>query len=175
MSMPKTTNGVGHVIERNICTMEEIKEREENRKDIHDRIAEKFTNFSGTMLFVYLNAGFFGVWILMNSKMFGLKPFDPFPFGMLTMIVSLEAIFLSLFVLITQNRMEEANQKKADLDLQINLLTEHEVTRLLAMVEAIANKVGVDLRDPELAELESDVEPKDVIKRLEEHQAGSKA
>lgn len=174
MAEEKKGTSVGPIIERNICTMEHIKDREERRKDVHEKIAEAITNFSGTMLFVYINAAFFAVWIGLNSGLFGMKAFDPFPYGMLTMIVSLEAIFLSLFVLITQNRMQIENQKEADLDLQINLLTEHEVTRLLVMLEMVAEKVGVNMNDPELKELEADVEPMDVIHRLEAHEMESK-
>ena len=88
---------------------------------------------------VYLHAVWFIVWITINLRWIpGVKPFDPFPFGLLTMIVSLEAIFLSTFVLVSQNRMTVLADKRADLDLQINLLSEYEVTRILTLVDATA-------------------------------------
>ena len=72
---------------------------------MQDRIADAITAYSGRMLFVYVHIGWFGLWILLNTGRFGVLPFDPFPYGLLTMIVSLEAIFLSTFVLLSQNRL----------------------------------------------------------------------
>lgn len=110
----------------------------------------------------------FGVWIAFNVGWFGGKPFDPFPFSLLTLIVSLEAIFLSTFVLISQNRAGAVADKRAELDLQINLLAEHEITRLLALMDAVANHLGVDLSQKrELEELEKDVPAEKVLKEIE--------
>jgi uncharacterized membrane protein len=106
----------------------------------------------------------------LNLGWFGLKPFDPYPFGLLTMIVSLEAIFLSTFVLISQNRMQAAADERADLDLQINLLAEHEVTRLIKLVDAIASKLEVTTDcDAEINELERDIEPETILHELKQH------
>lgn len=69
------------------------------------------------MVFVYVHIGWFGVWILLNTGRFGVRPFDPFPYGLLTMVVSLEAIFLSTLVLITQNRLSAEAEHRSDLGL----------------------------------------------------------
>jgi len=98
----------------------------------------------------------------------GFKPFDEFPFGLLTLVVSLEAIFLSLFLLISQNRMTRQADKRAHLDLQINLLAEAETTKILRMLERIADKVGVEM-EAEEADLD---QPTDIVRlatRVEKH------
>ena len=79
------------------------------------------------MAFVYVHIVWFGAGILLNTGRLGVHPFDPFPYGLLTLIVSLEVIFLSAFVLISQNRLSEETEHRADLDLHIGLLTEHEL------------------------------------------------
>ncbi len=98
----------------------------------------------------------------------GFKPWDP-TFVILATAASVEAIFLSTFVLISQNRAAALDDKRADLDLQINLLSEHEVTRLLTLTKAIAKHLGVDTSDqPELEELERDVAPEAVLDKIED-------
>jgi uncharacterized membrane protein len=159
---------LAEVVERNICTLLEIHEREQRKRSLQEQIADRITAFSGSMLFVYLHLAWFGIWVAINLGWLRIRPFDPFPFGLLTMIVSLEAIFLSTFVLISQNRMQAASDKRADLDLQVNLLAEHEVTRIIKLVDAIADRLGVEeARDPELDELEKDVAPEEVLNELE--------
>jgi uncharacterized membrane protein len=159
------------VIERNICTLIEVRRQFEESKGFQDRVADTLTAFSGSMLFVYLHAVWFGVWVAINLGWLGIKPFDPFPFGLLTMMVSLEAIFLSTFVLVSQNRMSLVADKRADLDLQINLLAEHEITRILTLVDAMAERMGIEAaRDPEAEELEQDVAPEEVLHELEERE-----
>ena len=120
------------------------------------------------MYFVYFHIVWFGVWILINLGFFGIEPFDPFPFGLLTMIVSLEAIFLSTFVLISQNRSSAEADRHADLALQIGLLTEYELTRVLKMLDQIQDKMGIENdSDRELQELEKDVSPEDVLAEMD--------
>ncbi|MEU9211275.1 DUF1003 domain-containing protein [Streptomyces sp. NPDC048415] len=90
-----------------------------------DRIADAITAFSGTMTFVYLHAAWFMVWIGCNEGVFGDGAiWDPFPFGLLTMIVSLEAIFLSTFVMVSQNRQAARENVRADLDFETNVRSE---------------------------------------------------
>ena len=110
----------------------------------------------------------FGVWILVNTGSVGASPFDPLFLRLLTMIVSLEAIFLSAFVLISQNRLSEEIEHRADLDLHIGLLTEHELTRVLQMLDAIQRKMGIEDRAAgELADLEMEIKPEDVLAEIE--------
>lgn len=128
------------------------------------------TAFTGSVLFVYIHIVLFGLWILINLGWFPFPPFDP-TFVILAMFASVEAIFLSTFVLISQNRMTALAEKRAELDLQISLLTEREVTRLLTLVTAMAEQMNVQAAlNPELAELASDVTPEQVLDRLEELQ-----
>ncbi|MEU9157904.1 DUF1003 domain-containing protein [Streptomyces sp. NPDC048417] len=90
-----------------------------------DRIADAITTFAGTMTFVYLHALWFAVWIVCNEGVFGDDAiWDPFPFGLLTMIVSLEAIFLSTFVMVSQNRQAARENVRADLDFETNVRSE---------------------------------------------------
>jgi uncharacterized membrane protein len=159
---------LAEVVDRNIRTIARYREEVEKSKGFQDKIADWMTQWSGSMLFVYFHAAWFALWILANSEWFGLQQFDPFPYGLLTMIVSLEAIFLSTFVLISQNRQPELADRRSELDLQINLLTECELTRVLAIVNAVATKFDIDVADnQELEELEKDTKPQAVLKELE--------
>jgi uncharacterized membrane protein len=166
---------LAEVVEHNICTLIDLRRATEAHKSLQDKIADAFTVFSGSMLFVYLHGLWFGLWILVNLHLTPFKPFDPFPFGLLTMIVSLEAIFLSTFVLISQNRMQSVADKRSDLDLQINLLAEHEITRMITLLDAIADHLGLDAgKDPEVDELKKDVSPEIVLKEIERREAAAK-
>src|SRR4030095_1181109 len=141
---------------------------EERRKGFQKRLADVLTLFSGSMVFVYVHAIWFGVWIVFNMGWMGGKPFDPFPFSLLTLVVSLEAIFLSTFVLISQNHSSRVADKRAELDLQINLLSEHEITRLLTLMDAVADRLGIDLAEkPEVEELKRDVGAEQVLGEIE--------
>ena len=155
------------VIERNIRTIISLRRKAASERSVQDRIADAITSLSGRMVFAYVHIVWFGVWILLNTGRFGLRPFDPFPYGLLTMVVSLEAIFLSTFVLISQNRLSEETERRADLDLHIGLLTEHELTRVLQMLDAIQDKMGiVDHQNSELADLEMETRPEDVLAEI---------
>ena len=125
------------VVERNIRTIVQLRLQAARARSVQDRIADAITDFSGSTAFVYLHIAWFGVWILLNTGRLGVRPFDPFPYGLLTMVVSLEAIFLATFVLISQNRLSEEAEHRADLALHIGLLTEHELTRVLQMLDVI--------------------------------------
>jgi uncharacterized membrane protein len=155
------------VIERNIRTIIHLRAKAANQRNLQDRIADGVTAFSGRMIFVYVHIIWFGIWILLNTGRFGVPVFDPFPYGLLTMIVSLEAIFLSTFVLISQNRLGEESERRADLDLHIGLLTEHELTRVLQMLDIIQDKLGiVDHANSDLADLEMETKPEDVLAEI---------
>jgi uncharacterized membrane protein len=156
------------VIERNIRTIIQLRLQAARARSVQDRIADAITAFSGRMVFVYVHVVWFGVWILLNTGRVGVRPFDPFPYGLLTMVVSLEAIFLATFVLISQNRMNEEAEHRADLALHIGLLTEHELTRVLQMLDAIQDTMGItNHEDSELADLEMETKPEDVLAEIE--------
>jgi uncharacterized membrane protein len=155
------------VIDRNIATLLRLREETARKRSLQAVMADGITWFSGRMIFIYLHVLWFGAWVLLNTGRFGVRSFDPFPYGLLTMVVSLEAIFLSTFVLISQNRLAEEADRRADLDLHIGLLTEHEVTRVLQMLDAIQEKLGiVHDTDSELAQLEMETRPEDVLAEI---------
>ncbi len=165
---PQVSSRLAKVLERNITTLLEVRRQMEARRSIQTRFADFVASACGNPVFAYLHVVWFGVWIGWNLGWFGLVPFDPFPFGLLTMIVSLEAIFLSTFVLISQNHLGELSEQRADLDLQVNLLAEYEITKILRIVDTMADKMGLrEGRDPELEELEKEVQPEEVLKEME--------
>lgn len=164
------------VIERNIRTIIHLRMKAERERSVQDKIADAITSFSGRMLFVYVHVVWFVLWILLNTGQFGVPAFDPFPYGLLTMVVSLEAIFLSTFVLISQNRLSAESERRADLDLHIGLLTEHELTRVLQMLDAIQEKLGIEHDvESDLADLEVETKPEDVLAEIERLQKRSAA
>ncbi|HEV3409752.1 MAG TPA: DUF1003 domain-containing protein [Chthoniobacterales bacterium] len=120
------------------------------------------------MLFVYIHLAIFGFWIIANLRWLpGIPAWDE-SFVVLAMVASVEAIFLSTFVLITQNRMAAAADKRADLDLQISLLAEHELTKVATLLSEIARHMGVTTKvEGELEEVKQDVAPDAVLDRLE--------
>ena len=133
-----------------------------------DRLADRITRLTGSMLFVLIHVLVFGLWIIVNL------PGVPFPwkwdpqFIVLAMGASVEAIFLSTFVLNSQNRMGALAGKRAELDLQVSLLAEHEITRLVTLVTGLAQKLELrQADDPELAELQTDVSPERVLESME--------
>src|ERR671937_835306 len=151
------------VVERNVQSLVTRRQHEERRKTFHQRMADAMTRFTGTMAFVYIHLVLFGGWIIINLGWTPWPKFDP-TLVVLAMFASVEAIFLSTFVLITQNRMAREADKRAELDLQISLLAEHEVTRLITLVKAIAEKLDVEAsKDPELPELQQDVAPEKLL------------
>jgi uncharacterized membrane protein len=155
------------VLARNIRNMEKRRDHEEATATFEERIAEAITRFTGSMRFVYLHLVLFGVWIIVNLGLVpGAPQFDP---SFVILAASVEAIFLSAFILISQNRMTAAADKRADLDLQINLLAEHEVTKLVALISAVAGRMGIETEvDPEVEELKQDVAPEAVLDEIEE-------
>lgn len=168
--------GLTSVLERNIRVLSERKQREEAEAPRQERLAAAVTRFAGSMLFVYLHLALFGFWIIANL---GLVPHVPVwdrSFVVLAMWASVEAIFLSTFVLIAQNRMAAADDKRADLDLQVTLLSEHEITKVATLLEAIAARLGVrvDL-GPELEEVTQDIAPEAVLDEIEQAAPGEKS
>jgi uncharacterized membrane protein len=156
------------VIDRNITTLLRLRMEQARRRSLQSFLADAITSFSGRMAFIYLHVIWFGAWIAINQGLVpGMRRFDPFPYGLLTMVVSLEAIFLSTFVLISQNRLSDEADRRADLDLHIGLLTEHEVTRILQMLDAIQTKLGIESNaDLELVQLEMETRPEDVLAEI---------
>jgi uncharacterized membrane protein len=153
-------------LRRNIETLRERRRQELIASGKEDKLANAITAFTGSMRFVYLHLALYGGWILSNLLP-GLPHFDP-TFVILAMAASVEAIFLSTFVLISQNRAMAATDKRDDLDLHINLLAEHELTKLIVMVAAIAEKLQVRTgAEQEIGEITKDVAPDAVLSEIE--------
>ena len=163
---------LSNVIERNIRTIIKLRMKAAHERGLQDRIADIITTFSGRMAFIYVHILWFGIWILLNTGKLAIPPFDPYPYGLLTMVVSLEAIFLSTFVLISQNRLSQESERRVELEMHIGLLTEHELTRVQQMLDAIQDKMGIDNdSDSELADLEMETKPEDVLAEIHRLQA----
>ena len=146
----------------NVRQVARLEEEQLHERTASERIAGAVTRAAGTAVFAVAHLVWFTSWMLINSgRLARFEPFDPFPFNLLTMIVSLEAIFLSIWILISQNQMTRQADRRAHLDLQINLLAEQESTATLRAVHGIAQHLGVDpamyLTDASLAE-ETDIE-----------------
>jgi uncharacterized membrane protein len=165
---PPQPQGLSPVLERNIRALQLRREREEKEATVEERLADAITRFTGSMRFVCLHLVLFGFWIVANLGWIpGVPAWDP-SFVVLAMVASVEAIFLSTFVLISQNRMAAAADKRADLDLQISLLAEHEITRLVTLVSGIADRIGVRTEvDADVEEITQDVAPEAVLDELE--------
>jgi uncharacterized membrane protein len=141
-------------IRRNIETIVRMEEGYNQQRSLSDRLADRIGDFSGSMEFVILHLVVYGAWILINLGVIRLGPrFDPFPFMLLSVLVGVEAIFLSTFVLMKQKRMSQRADDRAHLDLQVNLLAEREMTLVLQMLAGIAEKLGVQGDHADLKEL----------------------
>jgi uncharacterized membrane protein len=165
---------LARVVERNIEALVQRRRAEEATRGTDERIAEAISRFTGSMRFVYIHLAVFGLWIVINLGLTPIPRFDA-SFVVLAMVASVEAIFLSTFVLITQNRMAALADKRADLDLQISLLAEHEITRVITMLAEVSERLGLEVKhDPELAELARDVVPERVLDSLEASEAAAR-
>lgn len=164
---PPAPGGLTPVLERNIHSLQRRRNDEEENASREERIAQAITSFTGSMRFVYLHVAVFGFWIVANLDWIPGVPAWDSSFVVLAMVASVEAIFLSTFVLISQNRMQAAANKRADLDLHISLLAEHEVTKLAYLVSIIAAHLGIkEARDPEVDEIKRDVAPEAVLDEI---------
>ncbi|MBI4084361.1 MAG: DUF1003 domain-containing protein [Candidatus Levybacteria bacterium] len=123
-------------------------------RNFGEKIADTITASTGSIAFLLLNAYWFAIWIALNVNVIpGVVPFDPFPFGLLTMIVSLEAIILSVFVLLSQNRTAHIDSLREELHLQINLTAEEEITKVLEILADMRTKMGIKKEDTELSRM----------------------
>jgi uncharacterized membrane protein len=157
-------------VDRNIRALVERRIAEERSKPLQDRIADRITRFAGSMAFVMVHLAGFGVWVGMNLGWIPGPRFDP-DFVKLATFASVEAIFLSTFVLITQNRMSALAEERAELHLHMSLLAEHEVTHVLSLVKEMAEKMSIpDAFNPELDELAREIPPEVVLDRIDRMQ-----
>src|SRR5689334_13389189 len=140
----------------NINAIVKLEEQSRQERTTADHISDVIASFVGSIPFVAMHVLWFGIWLVINTGMLGpsLK-FDPYPFALLCMLVSLEGVLLSTFVLIKQNRMSQRADYRNHLDLQINLLAEKEVTKILQLQRLICRRLGIEEAeaDREVSEL----------------------
>ena len=148
----------------NIAKIVEIERKQRSGRSLGEKISEGIALFAGSMFFVWLHVVFFTVWIGLNQIL--AKPFDPFPYTFLTLVVSLEAIFLSTFILIAQNHDAALSDRRNHLDLQVNMLAEKENTKMLELLRTIALKLGVDCDDPAMDAMLKPVEPEKIVNEI---------
>ncbi len=146
-----------------------IKAKADAKRTGSERLADWMTGTFGSMTFLILNTVFFLTWILINTgNINGIEPFDPFPFNLLTTVVSLEAIFLAIFVLISQNRTVKVDDLREEIHLQINLIAEKEITKIGQMLVLLLEKQGIDLsNDPDLKQLLRPISEEEIERKLE--------
>src|SRR5215212_8044315 len=155
-------------ITRNGLVVAQLEQSERLRRSISARAIDRLATWAGHPSFALVHVAWFAAWIAFNVR--STKPFDPYPFTFLTLVVSLEAILLTSFVLAAQNRMTREADRRAELDLQIDMLAEQELTAILRSVGALAQHSGVDLTAvvPNLRELTSDTRIDRLARRLAE-------
>jgi uncharacterized membrane protein len=138
-----------------------------DQRSLAARLGDLIAHHAGKMWFIGLHVAWFVVWIALNRQSAGGHAFDPFPFSLLTMIVSLEAIFLSLFILMSQNRTGHEADRRNHLDLQINLLAEDENTKILLMLQALCKHHKLPIgNDPEINVMAQRTEVEELVNDL---------
>lgn len=161
-------SSVEQLTARNVETIAQLEKAAQSQRSSADRVADRITRFCGSMGFVWVHVFWFAVWIIGNTLV-PIKPIDPYPFSFLTLVVSLEAIFLSTFIMISENRQQRIDERRSHLDLQINLLAEQENTKTLQLLEQIARKLGVDpADDPNIAILKQATRPEKLLEQIDE-------
>ncbi len=156
-------------IRRNIEAVARLEENYVRDRSLADRVADAIGGFTGSLRFVLLHIVVYGLWIVVNLRAIPFLPvFDPYPFMLLSMTVSVEAIFLSTFVLMKQNRMAHRADQRAHLDLQINLLAEREMTMALNMLQRISARLGVRAGGEEVKELTEETSVETLASEIKE-------
>ena len=166
---PPRPSNLSATLTRNIKALEARHYAEAHARSWGERFADLITGFAGSMLFVVLHAAVYGIWIVVNLGLVpGIPQFDK-SFVILATEASVEGIFLSTFVLISQNKMTAAADKRANLDLQVNLLAEHEITKVATMLATVMEHLGLPAyQDQEVEEIAHDIAPEAVLDALEQ-------
>jgi uncharacterized membrane protein len=152
---------------KNVEIIAALEKAANSQRSRTDRIADAISHFVGSMMFVYLHVVWFGIWIIMGTVLPQPWRIDPFPFTFLTFVVSLEAIFLSTFILISQNHEERLANRRNHLDLQINLLSEQENSQILKMLESIRSHLHMN-EDPATATLKEAARPEVMVAQIQD-------
>jgi uncharacterized membrane protein len=155
-----------------------VKQEEEalERRSSAERLADAVGVFAGSLFFIVLHLGLVIVWLVVNSgEIPGVRPFDPHPFSLLGVIVAVEAVILSSFILMRQNRMMRRGDRRDHLNLQVDLLAEKEITKVLQMVRAICGHMGLQniMADKEIRELSQTTSIESLSQTLEDRLPGT--
>jgi uncharacterized membrane protein len=147
MDKAMTEQAAGNPTQFNIEAIAKLEEEALHGRTPTERASDAIVKFIGSMVFLLLHALLVAAWSLVNLKVIpGLKPFDPFPFGILALLVSSESVFLTIFVLISQNRMARQAERRSHLDLQVGMLAEQEITAMLKMQQRLCQHLGLDVK-----------------------------
>jgi uncharacterized membrane protein len=158
------------LLARNVEAIAELEAEERARQTTVERLSDAIERMAGTAWFVAVHVVWFAAWIIWNTgRVPGVRPIDPFPFSFLTLVVSLEAIFLTLFVLMSQNNLTRQSERRAHLDLQVNLLAEQESTKTLEVLERIARHLNVPMPVEGERELAAPTDIREVVRTLDSH------
>jgi uncharacterized membrane protein len=155
---------------RNIERIARLEHKILEERSATERMGDAIGAFSGTMTFVLLHIFWFAAWTVINTGLIpGIRPFDPYPFLFLSLAVSMEAVLLSTFVLMKQNRMSKRSDRRNELNLQIDLLAEREATKMLQMLQSICNRLGLkeEAADAEVVELSKNTKVESIARELE--------
>ena len=157
--------------QKNVATISRLEEKTKLSRSVAVRLADAVNHFAGSPTFILFHVFWFGLWILVNLRVLPVvAAFDPFPFNFLTLVVSLEAIFLSLLVLMAQNRMTKEADKRAHLDLQINMLTEQQGTLILGLLQKVCQRLDIDAElDDVMQEMAEETDVHGLAEILEEN------
>lgn len=146
-----------------------IERRLDDRMSTAEKFSDRLVASFGTVWFLMVNGIFFAVWIILNTGyVSGIDTFDPYPFTFLTMVVSLEAIFLSIFVLVSQNQESKISKLREEIDIQVNMIAEQEITKIITMVSYLMKHLNVPVeKDPELKRMMRPLDTEEIEAELE--------
>ena len=163
----QVTGSLHELTKRNVEIVAQLEKSADAERTPTDRLADSISAFVGSMNFVYIHVVWFGAWIAFFTLPFVPMAWrvDPFPFTFLTFVVSLEAIFLSTFILISQNHEERIARRRNHLDLQINLLSEQENSQILKMLDGIHRALNISA-DPETKALQEATRPEAMVEQI---------
>ncbi len=162
-----TASTVEELTQINVDTILQLEAAAKKNLSATERLAKIIADFCGSMTFVWVHVVWFGGWIILNALP-NVRHFDEFPYTFLTLVVSLEAIFLSTFILISQNQETRLTERNNHLDLQINLLTEQENTKILQMLKRISEHLEIEIDDdPTVRILEQSTRPEKLVEQIE--------
>ena len=157
--------------ESNIAAIAALERNATDCRSIGERMGDAIAHYAGRLWFISAHAIWFGGWIFLNAGLVpGIPRFDPYPYQFLTFVVSLEAIFLSLFILMSQNRGNKQADARSHLDLQVNLLAEQESTKMLQMLQKLCEHHHLSIaNDPELELMKNPTQPETLVQELKDN------